>query len=71
MQTVKYRGLSISFRINEEPPGVFWPNGDIQDPETGEMHPVSVPKHAYSEREAIEIAARVAVHRIRNGTWRG
>lgn len=71
MQTVKYRGLLISFRINEEPPGVFWPNGDIQDPETGEMHPVSMPQHAYSERKAIEIVVMVAAHRIRNGTWQG
>jgi len=71
MKTLKYRGLSISFRINEEPAGVFWPNADIEDPDTGEIHPVSVPHHVYSVRDGIEIAARAAVRRIINGTWRG
>lgn len=68
MKTFKYRGYVISFRINEEPAGVFWPSGNIEDPATGETSPVSLPFRADSEIEAATMVAREAAHRIVNGT---
>lgn len=70
MKPFPFRGLLIYVDMKEEPPGVWWLQGVIEDPTTGETSPVSLPQHYGSERQAVVETVREARLRILNHRWR-